>query len=86
VTDLLRGCVILNDDVAEIRAAYAHMEDLKSRGVIDIVQNKNRYIDGPTITGYLDGAHCFIQTSNISEPLIRTLGPRNPDCPVQGTC
>ena len=74
----------MNDDVAEIRAAYAHMEDLKSRGVIDIVQNKNRYIDGPTITGYLDGAHCFIQTSNLSpvpqprKPLIQTLGPKIP--------
>ena len=68
MTDLLRGCVILNDDVAEIRAAYAHMEDLKLRGVIDIVQNKNRYIDGPTITGYLDGAHCLSHPDPKPEP------------------
>ena len=60
VVDLLRGCVILNDDMKEVRAAYAYLEDLKQRGVIDIVQNKNRYIEGPTMTGYLD-ANCLIR-------------------------
>ena len=54
VTDLLRGCVICINSIAEVRAAYAHLLRLERDGVITIVQNKNRYIDGPTITGYLD--------------------------------
>jgi hypothetical protein len=49
VTDLLRGCVILNDDIVEVRAAYSYLEGLKESGSIDILQNKNRYIDGPTM-------------------------------------
>ena len=55
VTDLLRGCVVCTNSIAEVRSAYAHLIELEQRGVITILQNKNRYADGPTITGYLDG-------------------------------
>ena len=42
VTDLLRGSVVCNDSIAEVRAAYAKLEELEKQGVLKIIQNKNR--------------------------------------------
>ena len=74
VTDLLRGCVVCANAIAEVRAAYAHLQSLEDRGVLTIVQNKNRYVDGPTITGYLDANVRVRYRGHIAEVQILIVG------------
>ena len=60
--------------LAEVRAAYAHLQSLEDRGVLTIVQNKNRYVDGPTITGYLDANVRVRYRGHIAEVQILIVG------------
>ena len=72
VIDLLRGCVVCDDSIAEVRAAFAVLQRLEKDGVLQILQIKNRYVDGPTITGYLDANVRVLYKGNVAEVQIIT--------------
>ena len=52
LTDILRGCVICDDDMSEICRCFAFLRHLDAQGVIEVLEIDNKYRDGATLSGY----------------------------------
>ena len=53
LTDLLRGCCICRD-MDGVLGCWNALRELVRSGEIEVVEIKNRYRDGATVTGYMD--------------------------------